>query len=176
MTSPQERRVKPGFEHTAPRTPSDFAERWQASSHRKTLVLELETYEQNHPRAERLAEYKESRRAEQFKGQRSKSPYTISYLAQVKLTLWRGWRRLLADPGFTIASLVFNLIMALVLGSMFFNLPDDSSSFYYRGGLIFFALLFNAFASQLEVCLNQRLLWPCTDLTGTYCIRGTACC
>ncbi|KAI1071723.1 hypothetical protein LB507_004946 [Fusarium sp. FIESC RH6] len=151
MTSPQERRVKPGFEHTAPRTPSDFAERWQASAHRKALVLELETYEQNHPRAERLVEYKESRRAEQFKGQRSKSPYTISYLAQVKLTLWRGWRRLLADPGFTIASLVFNLIMALVLGSMFFNLPDDSSSFYYRGGLIFFALLFNAFASQLEV-------------------------
>ena len=85
MTSPQERRVKPGFEHTAPRTPSDFAERWQASSHRKTLVLELETYEQNHPRAERLAEYKESRRAEQFKGQRSKSPYTISYAVVVRI-------------------------------------------------------------------------------------------
>ncbi|KAJ9420068.1 ATP-binding cassette transporter CGR1 [Fusarium oxysporum] len=99
----------------------------------------------------RLEEYKSSRRAEQFKNQRSKSPYTISYLAQVKLTLWRGWRRLLADPGFTIASLIFNLIMALVLGTMFFNLKDDSSSFYYRGGLIFFALLFNAFASQLEV-------------------------
>ncbi|GKU21386.1 unnamed protein product [Fusarium langsethiae] len=151
MTSPQERRVKTGFEHTAPRTPADFTERWQASSHRKQLVRELETYEQTHPREERLAEYKESRQAEQFKNQRSKSPYTISYLAQVKLTLWRGWRRLLADPGFTIASLVFNLVMALVLGSMFFNLPDDSSSFYYRGGLIFFALLFNAFASQLEV-------------------------
>ncbi|KAF5666080.1 ABC transporter CDR4 [Fusarium heterosporum] len=151
MTSPQERRVRPGCEHTAPRTPREFAERWQASTHRKQLTQELAAYEENHPRETRLEAYKTSRRAEQFKNQRSKSPYTISYAAQVKLTLWRGWRRLLADPGFTIASLIFNLIMALVLGSMFFNLKDDSSSFYYRGGLIFFALLFNAFASQLEV-------------------------
>ncbi|KAM0267314.1 hypothetical protein ACHAPA_006094 [Fusarium lateritium] len=151
MTSSQERRVRPGFERTAPRTPEEFTERWQASDHRKQLLRELAAYEDSHPRAERLAEYKTSRRAEQFKNQRSNSPYTISYVAQIKLTLWRGWRRLLADPGFTIASLIFNLIMALVLGSMFFNLKDDSSSFYYRGGLIFFALLFNAFASQLEV-------------------------
>lgn len=152
MTSPQERRVRSGFESSAPRTPQEFAERWQSSPQRKALLQEIAAYEANHPPAQRLEEYKSSRRAEQFKNQRSKSPYTISYLAQVKLTLWRGWRRLLADPGFTIASLIFNLIMALVLGTMFFNLKDDSSSFYYRGGLIFFALLFNAFASQLEVC------------------------
>ncbi|KAL2689041.1 hypothetical protein Neosp_003092 [[Neocosmospora] mangrovei] len=151
MTSPQERRVKPGYERTAPRTPDEFSERWQASEPRKHLLRELSEYEQNHPREERLAEYQTSRRAEQFKSQRAKSPYTISYAHQVRLTLWRGWRRLLADPGFTIASLLFNLIMALVLGSMFYNLKNDSSTFYYRGGLIFFSLLFNAFASQLEV-------------------------
>jgi hypothetical protein len=127
-------------------------------------MRELASYEQSHPRAERLAEYKTSRRAEQFKNQRAKSPYTISYLAQIKLTLWRGWRRLLADPGFTIASLIFNLIMALVLGSMFFNLKDDSSSFYYRGGLIFFALLFNAFASQLEVMRSYLICFSNTDV------------
>lgn len=151
MTSPQERRVKPGFEHLAPRTPDEFAERWQASEQRKKLAQELSEYEQNHPSEQRLAEYKDSRRAEQFRSQRAKSPYTTSYLHQVKLTLWRGWRRLLADPGFTIASLIFNLVMALVLGSMFYNLKNDSSTFYYRGGTIFFSLLFNAFASQLEV-------------------------
>lgn len=57
----------------------------------------------------------------------------------------------MADPGYTIAILVFNAVMALILGSMFFNLKNDTSSFYYRSGVIFFALLFNAFASQLEV-------------------------
>lgn len=156
MTSPQERRVKAGFENSAPRTPDEFAERWQASAQHKDLLRELDEYEQKHPSHERLPEYKESRRAEQFKSQRSKSPFTIAYSRQVSLTLWRGYRRLLADPGFTIASLLFNVIMALVLGSMFYNLKGDSSSFYPRGGLIFFSLLFNAFASQLEVSISIR--------------------
>ena len=151
MTSPQERVVKAGFEHMAPRTPDEFAERWQTSEQRKELLRELGAYEQKHPSKERLPEYIQSRRAEQSRSQRSKSAFTISYARQVSLTLWRGYRRLRADPGFTIASLIFNIIMALVLGSMFFNLKQDSSSFYYRGGLIFFSLLFNAFASQLEV-------------------------
>ncbi|KAF7560227.1 hypothetical protein G7046_g3935 [Stylonectria norvegica] len=151
MTSAQERRVKKGFEHLVPRTADDFAQRWQSSVQRKELLQELANYEHKHPSSQRLPEYKESRRAEQFKTQRAKSPYTISYTRQVTLTLWRGYRRLLADPGFTIASLLFNMIMALVLGSMFYNLKPDSSSFYYRGALIFFSLLFNAFASQLEV-------------------------
>lgn len=158
MTSPQERRVKSSFQHTAPRTPDEFADRWRASEYRKRLQQELSAYEQNHPSEARLAEYQDSRRAEQFKSQRSRSSYTTSYLHQVKLTLWRGWRRLLADPGFTIASLLFNFIMALVLGSMFYDLKEDSSTFYYRGGTIFFSLLFNAFASQLEVSCHYLIL------------------
>ncbi|KAF4828945.1 ZEB2-regulated ABC transporter 1 [Colletotrichum tropicale] len=151
MTSPHERRVKPGFDDIVPRTPDEFVERWRKSEQRQHLVQELAAYDQKHPSQERLEEYNQSRHAEQAKSQRTKSPYTISYVQQVSLTFWRAWRRLLADPDFTIASLLFNLIMALILGSMFYNLKPDSSSFYYRGGIIFFSLMFNAFSSQLEV-------------------------
>ena len=151
VTSPHERRVKPGFEHKVPRKPAEFAERWRASPIRQALQQELAAYEKTHPPQERLSDYQNSRRSEQAKSQRQRSPYTISYAQQVALTSWRAYRRVLADPDFTIASLLFNLIMALILGSMFYNLKPDSSSFYYRGGLIFFSLLFNAFASQLEV-------------------------
>ncbi|KZZ87543.1 ABC-2 type transporter [Moelleriella libera RCEF 2490] len=151
MTSPLERLLKPGFENSAPRTADDFAQRWQTSKIRQELLHELEQYEYKHPVEQRLSEYQESRHGEQARSLSRSSPYTISYTSQVSLAFWRAWRRLLADPAFTIASLLFNLIMALILGSMFYNLPNNSSSFYYRGGLIFFSLLFNAFASQLEV-------------------------
>ncbi|KAF1949243.1 multidrug resistance protein CDR1 [Byssothecium circinans] len=151
MTSPRERRVKPGFEHSVPRTPSEFAQKWQESKQRQDLVNMIAAYEKDHPFEERLAEYQQSRHSEQARLQRTSSPYTISYIQQISLTFWRAWRRLLADPDFTVASLLFNLIMALILGSMFYNLKQDSSSFYYRGGIIFFSLMFNAFASQLEV-------------------------
>ncbi|KAJ5995433.1 hypothetical protein N7481_002410 [Penicillium waksmanii] len=151
MTSAEERRVRPGFERSAPRSAVEFSERWQSSEQRRKLLLEVASYEQKHPSEIRMVEYDKSRRAEQAKQQRARSPYTISYFQQVFLTLWRAYRRLLADPGFTIASLLFNVIMALILGSMFYDLSPDTSTFYYRGGLIFFSLLFNAFGSQLEV-------------------------
>lgn len=41
--------------------------------------------------------------------------------------------------------------MALIIGSVFYNLRDDTSSFYSRGALLFFAVLLNAFSSALEV-------------------------
>ncbi|TIC93490.1 Multidrug resistance protein CDR2 [Colletotrichum higginsianum] len=151
MTSPHERRARPGFEDLVPRTPDEFAQRWKKSGQRQELLRELAAYEEKHPSGERLAEYQRSRRAEQAKTQRPGSPHTISYGQQVSLAFWRAWRRLLADPAFTIASLLFNLVMALILGSMFYALPADTSSFYARGGLLFFALMFNAFGSQLEV-------------------------
>lgn len=151
MTSRRERVVRPGFEAKVPKTPDEFADRWIRSKERQALLEEIEEYQSKHPRDQRHVEYKESRRAERQKHMRTGSTYLVSYAGQVKLNLWRAYRRLLADPSFTIASLLYNMVLALMLGSMFFDMKTDSSTFYYRGGVIFFSLLLNAFASQLEV-------------------------
>ncbi|OHE99417.1 ABC-2 type transporter [Colletotrichum orchidophilum] len=151
MTSPNERKIRPGHEHLAPRTPEEFAARWKASKQHESLMADIETYDITHVPEDRLEAFQDSIRAERSSWQRLKSPYMITYPRQVKLCLWRGWKRLIADPEFTISSLVFNIVIGLILGSMFFNLKKDSDTFYYRGGLIFFALLFNAFASEMEV-------------------------
>lgn len=42
--------------------------------------------------------------------------------------------------------------MALIIGSVFYNLEDNTGSFYSRGALIFFAVLLNGFSTALEVC------------------------
>lgn len=163
MTSPHERRIRPGWELTAPRTPEEFAARWHESQERRDLVAQLSSYQDDHPREERLSHFATSHKAERSSAQRLKSPYTIPYFRQVQLCLWRSWKRLVADPGFTVAQLLFNLIMGFVLGSTFYDLAPDTSSFYYRGGLIFFAMLFNALASELEVgCVPDRQCVPNT--------------
>ncbi|KAL8945039.1 MAG: hypothetical protein Q9216_000023 [Gyalolechia sp. 2 TL-2023] len=41
--------------------------------------------------------------------------------------------------------------MALVVGSVFYDLPNDTRSLYSRGALLFFAILLSAFASALEI-------------------------
>jgi hypothetical protein len=165
MTSPKERLVRPGFEAKAPRTAMEFEERWKKSRQRQQLMLQIEAYESKFILGgECLDEFAASRRAQQASGQRMKSPYTLSYMQQTSLCLWRGWKRLLADPSSAYIQLGGNTVMALVLGSIFFNQHDDTNSFYGRGGLIFFALLLSAFASVLEVTTTYLLLF-CTTLT-----------
>jgi ATP-binding cassette subfamily G (WHITE) protein 2 (PDR) len=82
---------------------------------------------------------------------RAKSPYTLDYFQQVQLCLWRGLLRLKGDPSLTITQLVANFILSVVVGSVFYNLPENSSSFFPRGSLIFFSILINATGSSLEV-------------------------
>ncbi|RYO74958.1 hypothetical protein DL764_010640 [Monosporascus ibericus] len=106
MTSAQERVVRPGFEGKVPRTADDFAQAWKNSAEYRALQAEIETYKQEHPINGHDAEaFRDSRRAQQARSQRPKSPYILSYWQQVKLCLWRSWQRLMGDPGITILTL-----------------------------------------------------------------------
>ena len=154
MTSPAERVVKSGFENQVPRTSDEFAERWKNSEERKQLLAEIATYEQDYPiGGEHLAKFQDSRRTQQSKFQRVSSPYTLSYNEQVKLCLWRGFRRLAADPSLTITQLIGNSINALIVGSLFYNQQHTTVSLQSRSALLFFAVLLNAFSSALEILM-----------------------
>jgi len=154
MTSPQERMriVRKGWENKVPRTPDEFAQRWKESEQRKWLMMEIDKYDKTYAiGGEYLQKFKESRRAQQAKHQRVGSPYTLSYIQQVKLCLWRGFQRLKADPSLTFYRLCGNFVVALIFGSVFYKLKPDTSSFYQRSTLLFFTVMLNAFGSALEV-------------------------
>ncbi|ORY61510.1 ABC-2 type transporter-domain-containing protein [Pseudomassariella vexata] len=152
MTSPVERVIRSGFKDKAPRTPDDFAAAWKNSAEYQALQKEIEEYKNEHPLNGPDAEaFRANKRQAQAKAQRVKSPYTLSYTQQVRLTLWRGWRRLIGDPSITVGMLIGNTAMGLIIGSVFYNLQPTTSSFYQRGALLFFACLTNAFASALEI-------------------------
>ncbi|RDA82442.1 hypothetical protein CP532_4514 [Ophiocordyceps camponoti-leonardi (nom. inval.)] len=152
MTSSTERIVRSDFKGKTPRTPDEFAAAWKDSAEYAALQDEIEDYKTAHPFDGPDAEaFRASRQAQQAKGQRKKSPFTLSYSQQVQLCLWRGWKRLSGDPSLTIGALIGNSVTALIIGSVFYNLQDTTSSFFQRGALIFFACLMNAFASALEI-------------------------
>lgn len=71
---------------------------------------------------------------------------------QVRLCVGRGFQRLRGDMSLTLSGLFGNAVMALIIGSVFYNLEDNTGSFYSRGALLFFAVLLNGFSSSLEVC------------------------
>ncbi|KAJ5458361.1 CDR ABC transporter [Penicillium sp. IBT 31633x] len=152
LTSPNERIVKPGFENMVPRTPDEFAAAWKKSDAYKALQKEIADFDEQYPiGGESLQKFVDSRKAMQSKSQRTKSPYTLSVAEQVKLCVTRGFQRLKGDASLTLSALIGNFIMALIIGSVFFQLEDDVNSFYSRGALLFFAVLLNAFGSALEI-------------------------
>ena len=174
VTSANERRAREGWESRLPRTPDEFAARWRGSEDRARLLLDIEAFDGQYPvGAEPLDKFLQSRKAEQAKHQcvdcswwphslltphrRPRSPYTISVPMQIRLCMTRGFQRLRGDMSLALSGLIGNFVMALIIGSVFYNLSFSTASFYSRGALLFFAILLNAFSSSLEV--RKRFLY-----------------
>ncbi|GKT46795.1 ZEB2-regulated ABC transporter 1 [Colletotrichum spaethianum] len=154
MTSHKERVIRPGWEDRTPRSPEEFAQAWKTSEHRARLMEELEDYLQRYPfHGEYHAKFLEARKIDQSKFQRGRSPFTLSYMEQMRLTLWRNWVMLKGDPSITLTMLITNVAQALIISSIFYNLPPGTSSMNRRAILLFFIILINAFGSILEILL-----------------------
>ncbi|KAL2847588.1 ABC-2 type transporter-domain-containing protein [Aspergillus pseudodeflectus] len=152
LTSPSERRVRPGYEDKVPRTPAEFAQRWRNSPECARLLREIDAFDQEYPiGGESFEKFGEARRLMQSKQQRAASPYTLSVYQQVTLCLVRGFQRLRGDASLTTTALIGNFFMSLIIGSVFYDLPQDTSSFFGRGVLLFYAVLLSAFSSALEI-------------------------
>ncbi|KAL7948144.1 ABC-2 type transporter domain-containing protein [Trichoderma barbatum] len=168
MTAPTERIVRSGWEGRAPRTPDEFATCWRNSNEYKALQVEIQAYNSEHPIDGADAQaFREHKKSTQAKRQRIKSPYTLSYSQQIRLCLWRGWRRLKGDPGLTIFALLANCIMSLIVSSLFYNMQPTTSSFYGRAAALFVAILSNAFSSALEI-LTQYAQRPIVEKHQRY--------
>jgi ATP-binding cassette subfamily G (WHITE) protein 2 (PDR) len=72
---------------------------------------------------------------------------------QVKLCTRRGFQRLQGDMSLFFTGLFGQSALALIISSVFYNLPNNTGSLFSRGALLFFAILMAAFQSSLEVCL-----------------------
>ncbi|KAH9210215.1 putative ABC transporter [Leptodontidium sp. 2 PMI_412] len=159
LTSPAERLVRPGCENRVPRTSEEFALAWKNSNEFAKLIQDICEYNKKYPLGgPSVAAFAASRRAQQAVHQRVQSPYTLSLYQQVMICVERGFQRLRGDASVTISRVVANSVLALVVGSMFYNLSQTTSSFYGRSVLIFLAILLNAFASALEILIiyDQR--------------------
>ncbi|KAI5456898.1 ABC-2 type transporter-domain-containing protein [Mariannaea sp. PMI_226] len=168
MTAPSERIVRLGWEGRAPRTPDEFAACWKQSAEFKALQGEVQVYKDEHPlNGEDAQKFREHKASTQARRQRLKSPYILSYGQQVKLCLWRGFKRLQGDPGLTIFQLLANSIMALIISSLYYNLQPTTSSFYGRAAVLFVAILSNAFSSALEI-LTQYAQRPIIEKHSRY--------
>lgn len=151
LTNPEERIVRPGFENKVPRTAKEFSDYWRASPEHTALTTKVDAYIAEMDQGKLREAYQESHTARQSDHLSPRSPYTVSFGLQVKYIIGRNFLRVKGDPSITIFSIFGQVIMGLILSSVFYNRNQTTSSFYFRGAAVFFAVLFNAFSSLLEI-------------------------
>jgi hypothetical protein len=61
-----------------------------------------------------------------------KSPYTVTIWMQIKACLIRAYQRMWGDKSTLTATYASNVIMSLVIGSVFYNIPDNTNGFFSK--------------------------------------------
>ena len=150
VTNPSERQARPGFEATVPRTPEEFGSYWKESQDFKALREEIEAI-RNNDRTTNASQFLDSRRAEQGRGVRKESPYTLSLAKQVSLCTKRAYQRLWNDFSSTVSTVFGTVTMALIMGSIFYGTPQDTDALFSKGGILYFAILINALNAVSEI-------------------------
>ncbi|KAF2035084.1 ABC multidrug transporter-like protein [Setomelanomma holmii] len=153
VTNPTERQASKGMENKVPRTPEDFEKYWRESPEYKNLLEEIKDFEEEYPLNEHgnLDELREKKNFVQAKHARPKSPYLVSVPMQVKLNTKRAYQRIWGDVASSATQAMLNVVMALIVGSIYYGHSQGSSSFEGRGAVLFLAVLFNALTSIGEI-------------------------
>ena len=139
-----ERHIQDGYDEKIPRTPQQFAEAFRSSDIAKRNLEEVEEFErESHRQAE-------ERRAAQSKATKKKN-FTIPFHQQVWVCTKRQFLVMLGDRQSLAGKWGGILFQALIVGSLFYDLPATSAAVFQRGGVLFFALLFNALLALAEL-------------------------
>ena len=80
------------------------------------------------------------------RGVSKKSPYTISFFAQALAITKRQTILKFQDKFGIYTGYGTSVVIALIVGSVYFRLPTAASGAFTRGGLLFLGLLFNVSA------------------------------
>ncbi|KAM0257790.1 hypothetical protein ACHAPA_011586 [Fusarium lateritium] len=154
ITNPLERKARPGMENKVPRTAEEFEMYWHNSKEYQTLQQEIDSYQAEYPahdRSEAIAPLRERKNMVQAKHARPKSPYIITLPMQIRLTTKRAYQRIWNDLSATATSVGSNVIMALIIGSVYYGTGDATASFYSKGAVLFMGILMNALAAISEI-------------------------
>ncbi|KFA77102.1 hypothetical protein S40288_09502 [Stachybotrys chartarum IBT 40288] len=154
VTNSAERKARSGMEDKVPRKPEEFQVYWRKSAEYQALRSEIEIHQQEFPldshgqTAARLQEKKTERQARHM---RPKSPFTISVAMQIKLNTKRAYQRIWGDFAATSTQAVIHIVLALILGSAFYNTPNTTDGFFAKGSVLFMAILLSALTAIAEI-------------------------
>lgn len=151
-TDPFEREFQPGrSENDVPSTPEALAETFNKSPTYAQLEMEMKEYharmeEEKHVYDDFQTAVKESKRHAP-----KKSVYSIPFYLQVWALAKRQFLLKWQDKFALTVSWFTSIVIAIITGTVWLDLPKTSEGAFTRGGVLFIALLFNAFQAFSEL-------------------------
>ncbi|RHZ45989.1 putative ABC transporter [Aspergillus thermomutatus] len=143
VSDPHARRVKSGWEDRVPRSGEDFRRVYRKSDTYRAALQEIDQFEKE-------LETQEHER-EQARKKMPKKNYTIPFYEQVVVLTRRQFLIMYGDKQTLVGKWSILTFQALIIGSLFYNLPPTSGGVFTRGGVMFFILLFNALLAMAEL-------------------------
>ncbi|OJJ50398.1 hypothetical protein ASPZODRAFT_110765 [Penicilliopsis zonata CBS 506.65] len=149
VTVTTERIVRPDMAAQVPNTPEEFERRFLQSNINKEVLESLTppeklTYEVDDMEMAVASEKREHHVP------RPKSVYTAGLVDQVRSCTLRQFQIMWGDKLSLMIKVASAIIQALVCGSLFYNLADDSTSVFLRPGALFFPVLYFLLESMSE--------------------------
>lgn len=153
VTDPNERQYQEGrSEKDVPSTPEEMSKAYRESEIYRRMVAEKDAYKQEQAANEKdREEFRQAVLDQKHRGVSKKSPYTISFLAQAWAITKRQTMLKFQDRFSIYSGYSTSIAIALIVGSVFYRLPQSASGAFTRGGLLFMGLLFPALTSFSEL-------------------------
>ncbi|KAL1305766.1 hypothetical protein AAFC00_003937 [Neodothiora populina] len=168
ITNASERKPRDGMENKVPRSVEEFETYWRKSPEYKALLDSIETHERKFPSGGDAAHsMQEHKHLVQAGYTRQKSPYLISIPMQIKLNTKRAYQRIWMDKSSTLTTIFAQIVMALIVGSLFYGSLPATQYIQSLGGALFFAVLLNALIaiSEINALYSQR---PIVEKQASY--------
>ncbi|XP_018102076.1 ATP binding cassette subfamily G member 2 (Junior blood group) L homeolog isoform X1 [Xenopus laevis] len=96
--------------------------------------------------------------------------YNTSFLHQLKWVCKRSFRNLLRNPQASIAQVLVTLVLALIVGAIFFGVKEDVSGIQNRVGSLFFVTTNQCFSSvsAIELFIVEKKIFIHEYISGYY--------
>ncbi|KIW68290.1 hypothetical protein PV04_04247 [Phialophora macrospora] len=148
-----EREYKPGRSpENAPSSPDTLVEAFNKSIYAEKLDTEMAQYRQSIQQEKQIyddfvAAHQEAKRKHTAKT----SVYSVPLHLQIWALMQRQFLIKWQDKFSLTVSWITSLTIAIVIGTVWLNQPETSAGAFTRGGVLFIALLFNAFQAFSEL-------------------------
>ncbi|MBW0500769.1 hypothetical protein O181_040484 [Austropuccinia psidii MF-1] len=167
VTDPSTRKIRTGFHQNIPVTPTEFVAAFERSPQFAALKAEMIDYDTRYSSSRVAQHILTTVPIEKDTFLYSKSHWTVNYIRQLLYLTLRQYALIRADLRPSLTKTTINLILSVVIGTLFYQLPTTTSSAFIRGSVLFLSVLFNGYL-QLSELANTLIGRPIVKRHGNF--------